>query len=270
MNLHYRSCLLALAMLPTTMAHAQHSDVLVRSDGSKTLVGGAVDLSMEEGGPFFNLDARVFEGVFINPAVPTPPFGYDFERDEPGFYSDSTVPVGQDLAPGADVSLRLDPFSLGSRTDNTFYWDGSGAIDFTPLSTAQPGVAFTFAPSDPSPFATVDGASFLDDHPLFGLTGGAADGVYLARMRLVVEGLAPSDPFYIAWLANSVLIDEDTAEKLEEALEAFEGGGPEPVVRGVNFAFFEEAVEFAEGIPEPSATLLALTAFAGATVIRRR
>ncbi|TWT97854.1 hypothetical protein Pla108_20070 [Botrimarina colliarenosi] len=269
MKLSAQLFLTVLTMLTATSVHAQHADILLRSDGVKALVGGAVDLGAEEGGPFFNLDARVFEGVFINPAAPTPPFGYDFERDEPGFYSDTTVPVGQNLPAGAGVSLMLDPFSLGAGTDTTFYWDGSGAVDFQPLTTTQSGVAFTFAPMAPAPFATVDGTSFLDDHPLFGLSGGAADGVYLARMRLVVDGLEPSDPFYIAWLASSVLVDEETAEQLEGALEAYEQGGPEPIVGGVNFAFFEEAVDFANGIPEPSTALLATSA-CGALLARRK
>lgn len=260
----------AIAMLTATAAQAQHSDILVRSDGTKTLVGGAVDLDMEEGPSTFNLDARVFEGVFINPDVPTPPFGYDFERDEPGFYSDPTVPVGQNLPADADVSLRLDSFSLGGGHDTTFYWDGSGEVDFSPLASAQPGVAFTFAPMAPAPFATVDGTAFLDDHPLFGLTGGAADGVYLARMRVQVGLLEESDPIYITWLANSVLTDEEIAEELEEALEAFEAGGPDPMVGGVNFAFFEEAVEFAETIPEPSSALLLLLSSVGLAVARKR
>lgn len=263
-------CAVALATFTSTATHAQHSDVLVRSDGTTTLIGGAVDLDGEEGGPFFNLDARVFEGVFINPDMPQAPFNYDFERDEPGFYSDSTVSVGGNLASGAAVSLALEPFSIGLGSDTTHYWDGSGEVNFTPLSTAQPGVAFTFAPMAPDPFATVDGSLFLDDHPIFGLTGGAADGVYLARMRVTVDGLAESDPFYIAWLASSALVDEDLAEELEEALEEFEEGGPEPVVGGVNFAFFEEAVEFAEGIPEPASALLLLTACGGLALRRKQ
>lgn len=261
---------LALGWAVCSLAGAQHSDVLLRSDGAKVVIGGAVDLDMEVGGPFFNLDTLHFEGVFINPAAPTPPFGYDFERTEPGFFSAASVPVGQTLPPNADVSLRLTPFSLSSGTDVAFYWDGQGEVDFQPLSTAQPGVDFTFAPRAPAPFAATDGSSFLDDHPLFGLTGGAADGVYLVSPSAAVAGLEESDPFFMVWLASSVLVDEDIAEELEEALELFEAGGAEPIVGGVNFAFFEEAVEFAETIPEPSAVTGALLALAISGLARRR
>lgn len=259
-----------VAMLLTAPLAAGHSDILVRSDGAKVQIGAAVDLSMEEGGPFFDLETSVFEGVLLDPATPTPPFGYDFERDEPGFYSNAAVPVGQNLPATADLTLKLHTFSLPSGTDAAFYWDGVGDVDFVPLSTAQPGVAFTFAPMAPDAFASTDGSSAVDDHPLFGLTGGAADGVYLAQMRLDVEGLATSDPFTMVWLASSALTTESLAEELEEALEAFEEGGSAPVVAGVDFSFFEEAVEFAETIPEPSAGLLLLVGTVALAATRRR
>lgn len=258
----------AAAVLPA--AALAHSDVLVRSDGGSVVIGAAEDLDMEEGGPFFDLDTDVFEGVLINPDMPTSPFDYDFERDEPGFYSDPSVPVGQNLPMGADVALTLRTFTLPSGTDNTFYWDGADEVDFQPLSVAQPSAAFTFAPMSPEPFAMVDDSAFLDDHPLFGLTGGAADGVYLTKMQVEVESLDPSDGFYMVWLANSVLTSEGLAEELEEALELYEEGGPAPVVGGVDFSFFEEAVEYVDQIPEPSTLLLALTAAVGLAAVRRR
>lgn len=257
----------ALAVSCFASVASAHSDVLVREVGGQVAIGAAEDLAGEEGGPNFDLDTTVFEGVFLNPAVPTPPFGYDFERDEPGFYSEPGLAVGNDLPANADMTLSLDLFSLPSGTDSTFYWDGAGAVDFQPVSTAQPGVAFTFAPAQ---FATTDNTSFVDDHPLFGLTGGAADGVYLSRLRLDVDGLATSDPFYMVWLASSVLDSEALAEELEEAIEAFEDGGPAPIVAGTDFSFFEEAVEFADAIPEPSAALLALLALAAPAAARRR
>ncbi|MEQ8847809.1 hypothetical protein [Botrimarina sp.] len=256
----------AAAAAATPSAYA-HSDVLVRSDGARVLIGAASDLDGEEGGPEFDLTTRVFEGVLLNPAAPTPPFGFDFERDEPGFYSQPGLAVGQDLPASAGLALALEPLTISSGTDSVFYWDGAGEVAFEPLSTAQPGVDFTFQPMAPAPFATTDALGAVDDHPLFGLTGGAADGVYLTQVRLAVDGLAPSEPFLMVWLASSVITTEELAESLEESLEAFEEGGPAPIVAGVDFTFFEEAVEFAEGIPEPSAAVLA--AFALAAAARR-
>lgn len=261
--LHILSVAVTAAFATSVSAH---SDVLLRSDGSRVVVGAAEDVDGEEGGPFFDLDTFVFEGVFLNPAIPTPPFGFDFERDEPGFFSGTSVTVGQDLPANADVSLSPAPISLPTGTDSVFYWDGAGEVDFQPLASAQPGVSFAL---DSPTFGSTSAASFLDDHPLFGLTGGAADGVYLASFSAGVEGLEASTPFLTVWLAHTSLVDEATAETLEEALEEYEEGGPEPVVGGVNFAYFEEAVEFAQTVPEPSALLVAgLAAVAG--LARRR
>ncbi len=261
---------LALTGLACVAADATaHSDILLRSMGGKAAIGAADDLSGEEGGPFYDLDAKTFEAVFVNPAMPTPPFGYDFERTEPGFFSAPGLLVGDDLPANADIGLSLSPFSIGGANDLAFYWDGTGQVDFQPLSVAQPGVNFTFAPMGPTPFATTDGSGAVDDHPLFGLTGGAADGVYLVSPVVSVAGLTDSDPFYMVWLASSVLVDDETAEELEGALELYEQGGPDPIVGGVNFAFFEEAVEFVGSIPEPSSALLAMLATAVVGVTRR-
>ncbi|WP_197524948.1 PEP-CTERM sorting domain-containing protein [Botrimarina hoheduenensis] len=254
-------------LLVATNSVYAHSDVLVRDVAGKVAIGAAADLGMEEGGPFFDLETKVFEAVFYNPAAASPPFFYDFERDEPGFFSAPSVPVGTTLPGSADLTLSLEAFSLGGAHDTTFFWDGSGTVDFQPLAAAQPGVAFTFAPAQ---FATTDVFGAVDDHPLFGLTGGAANGVYLSRMRLDVTGLATSDPFYMVWLAHDALVSEDLAEELEGALEAFEEGGPAPVVAGVDFSFYEEAVEFAEGVPEPSSGLLVVLALSALAGISRR
>lgn len=244
-----------------------HSDILLRSIGGKVVVGAAEDLSGEEGGPFYHLDEKVFEGVFLNPATPTPPFGYDFERTEPGFFSAPGLPEGDDLPANAGIALSLSSFSIGAANDVAYYWDGSGEVDFQPLSAAQPGVSFAFGPT---PFAATDGNGAVDDHPLFGLTGGAADGVYLVSPVVSVTGLVDSDPFYMVWLASSVLVDDETAEELEGALELYEEGGPEPIVGGVNFAYFEQAVDFVGSIPEPSTALLAVLATVVVGVTRRR
>ncbi|QDV79851.1 PEP-CTERM sorting domain-containing protein [Botrimarina mediterranea] len=246
---------------------AAHSDILLRADGGQVVVGAAEDLSGEEGGPFYHLDEKVFEGVFLNPTMPTPPFGYDFERTEPGFFSAPGLPEGDDLPANADIALSLSSFSIGAANDLAYYWDGTGEVDFQPLSITQPGVNFAFGPAS---FASTDANSAVDDHPLFGLTSGAADGVYLVSPVVSVAGLADSDPFYMVWLANSVLVDDVTAEELEGALEAYEEGGPEPIVGGVNFAFFEEAVEYVGAIPEPSTALLAMLAASLVGVTRRR
>ncbi|MEO1497261.1 MAG: hypothetical protein AAFV43_08940 [Planctomycetota bacterium] len=257
------------AMVCVSSAAMAHSDVLVRSSGGQTVLGAAEDLDAEEGGPFFDLETKAFEIVLLNPALPNLAFSYDFERDEPGFFSAPAVPVGDALPANAGLTLTPSAFSigLGSGNDTVFYWDGTGAVDFEALSTAQPGVSFEAGILTP---LVTDGAGSIDNHPLFGLDGGAADGVYLSSYTVTVDGLDASAPIYFVALADSTLTLEDDAELVEEALEEFEEGNiAAPIVGGVDYTFYEEAVEFAEGIPEPSAVLIALVATVGFASRRR-
>ena len=265
--MRFLSCFFAVALTAMlTQSASAHSDVLVRADAGKVVIGAAEDLDAEEGGPFFDLDTNVFEGILINPAVASPPFFPDFERDEPGFFTSPSVPIGQNLPANTLLTLNPSAFSAGNGNDTVHYWDGTGAVNFTPLSVAQPGVTFNAFPDDP---LQTDGASSLDGHPIWGLAGGAADGVYLTAYTISVPGLQTSDPFYMAWLAETDLVLEDDAEAVEEALEELEENGTPAIVGGIDYSFFEEAVEFAEGIPEPTTAVLAVLAL-GAFAARRR
>ena len=56
------------------------------------------------------------------------------------------------------------------------------------------------------------------------------------------------------FLADALLVDEDAAEELEEALEAGDF-----IVHGKDFRFFEEAVEYVQStvaVPEPGSLVL--------------
>lgn len=264
-NLFY--LFVAAALMPA--AANAHSDILLRGDSGQVVIGAAEDLDGEEGGPFFELGETVFEGVFLAPAAPIPPFFFDFQRDEPGFFSAPGVPVGDPLPADAAISWTQPLVGIGNGAgfDSTFYWDGTGEVDFQPLSTEQPGVSLDIVELDP---LGTDEFGAIDNHPLFGLTAGAADGVYLSAVSVGVEGLDPSDPFFMVWLADGLIGDEDTAETLEGLIEEFEEGGPEPVIGGKNFAFYEEAVEFADGIPEPSSAVLMAGLALSALAARRR
>ena len=109
-----------------------------------------------------------------------------------------------------------------------------------PLTTAQPRVELTI---DPSPIGNVGSSGGGDLHPAFKLDisgpGVPADGVYLIAPTVLVAGLEESQRFYMLFLADALLTDDEAAEELEEA---FEQG--QTVVHGKDFAFFEEAVEF--------------------------
>lgn len=255
---------LVLISAAASVASAQHSDILLRSDGTRVLIGAASEIGEPE--ESFDLETNVFEGVFIpnGSMIPNTP---DLVRDEPGFFSSPAATVGLDLPANADVSVAFQPFALPGGVDSVFFWDGQSAEpEFEPLTTAQPSVTFSLGAS---PFGATAGDSSIDEHPDFGLSGPAEDGAYLISLTATVGDLNASAPFYMVWFVDQLITNEDDAESLEEAFEAFEEGGPEPMLGTKSVAFFEEAVEFAEGIPEPSTVLLlAATMMAGA-VMRR-
>lgn len=278
------SCLVAAAALSTiSELRAQHSDVLLANVGGQVAVGAAADID----GPdeLFDLDTRVFESVMIHGFAPPTPA--DYETTEPGFFALHAVDdagalagLGASALPGgASVSGNLPSFTVNGGSDTLFYWDGAGAVDFQPISTAQPGVAFAFSPPA---FGTTGANGDLDDHPVFqvNLAGGGvpADGVYLISPTVDVTGLATSGNFFIVSLIDALLETEDEAELVEAALEAFEEGAPDAIVDfsgGVikDFAFYEEAVEWVEGnlvVPEPSALALGCCGVVAAAGVRRR
>lgn len=228
-----------------------HSDIFLAEVGGQVAVGAAADLDGLEGGPFYDLETRVFEGVMV--AGGTPPFFFDYQRAEPGFNAapTSVVAGSNPLPANAAASLAFAPVTLAGQSSQLFYWDGTGAVDFQPV--ISPPVSAVDNPN----FGTTGGSGGMDEHPLFAInTPGIsipADGVYVMGLSASVAGLTDSTPFAIVWLVDQLLVDDDAAEELEGLLEAFEGGGDEPVFGGKNFAFYEEGVEFvAESIPEPT------------------
>ncbi len=201
-------------------------------------VGGANEL--ESASPFFDLDTKVFESVLVT-GFPLPLV--DYGRGEPGFFA---LPAGSpDFPAGASalvgttaVSVNLPSFTVGVETDTLFYWDGSGAVDFQPVSATQPGVALSI---DPSPFSDLTGADgFLHFHAAFELDNGGAgvpaDGVYPAAPTVSVAGMTESKPFYLVLLADQLLVDDDAAEGLEET---FAAGGTFYEAVGKDFGFDE-------------------------------
>lgn len=218
-----------------------HSDVFLAARNGRVAVGGANELgTIDEN---FDLDTRVFEGVMI---AGFPPFSpADYGRDEPGFNAlpaaDPALPAGAvALPPSAAVSLNLLPFTVGSSTHSLFYWNGSGAVNFQPTTTVQPAITLSV---DPNPLGNTGLSGGLDLHPSFKLDNGGAgipaDGVYLISPTATVSGLTDSDRFYMLWLVDSLMVDEEAADEFEESLEI-----GQTVVHGKDFAFFEQAVEF--------------------------
>ena len=247
-----------------TVSWAQHSDVFVTNVAGTATIGGANDLGTVD--EHFDLTTHVFEGVMIPDFPPFDPA--DYGRDEPGFHAEPAsslaFPVGASALPGsAAVTVNLPSFTVAGNTDTLFYWDGSGAADFQPISPAQPGVSLVF---DPNPIGSTGAGGGLETHPVFELDNGGAgvpaDGVYLIGPTVSVAGLTDSQPFYMVWLVDALLVDEDAAEELEEALEMGQF-----VVHGKDFEFFEIAVDYVHenlaNVPEPSTALLSAMAMVG-------
>ncbi|MBA4105710.1 MAG: hypothetical protein C0485_08120 [Pirellula sp.] len=271
----------AMFAVHASMAFA-HSDALLVSVGGQVVVGTAEDID----GPneAYALDAGLFESILR--AGFAPPTPADYEGDEPGFFglhgvndADDLAALGASALPaGAAVSGNLTPFIVNGQLDSLFYWDGAGAVDFKPIAIAQAGVTFAF---QPTAFGSTGANGDVDDHPIYQINAAAgtpADGVYLIAPQISVVGLAASKPFYMAFLVDALIEDEDDLELIEAALEGFEEGAPDALVDfggGVtkDFAFYEEGVEWIESnlvVPEPTSCALAVIGFATAGAFRRR
>ncbi len=247
-----------------------HSGIFVTDVDGQVTVGDAYPNDA-----VFNTTSKVFGRIMFTGYPPYAP--QDYGADHPGFFALGDglagMPAGASALPGeADVSLNLPSFAVGSHSDTLFYWDGSGAVEFQPMSTAQPDVTLTVDPNNPLYTTAANGA--LHVHPAFGLddggTGVPADGVYLISPTMSVEGLVESDSFYILWLVDSLITDEETAEEVDESLEA-----GQMTVLGKDFSFFPEAVEYVRQnlvVPEPSSFLLSMFAAFGTfgLFVRRR
>lgn len=247
-----------------------HTDIFITQVSGQVAVGGAHDLGeMDES---FDLTTQVFVGVMYANFPPFDPA--DYGRDEPGFFalsnSSPAFPAGATALPAnSAISLTLSPFIFGGNLDALFYWNGIGPIDFQPISVAQPGVALAI---DPNPIVTTNANGAFHAHAVFELDNGAAgvpaDGVYLIGPVASAAGLADSQRFYMLWLVDALLDDEEAAEGLEELLD--EG---DTMYLGKDFGFFPAAVAFVEStvVPEPSTGIFLLaTMFGYAMTARRR
>jgi hypothetical protein len=246
-----------------------HSDVFLAQVSGQVAVGGANELGTVEEN--YDLTTQVFEGVMISNFPPFDPA--DYGRDEPGF--DALASGSLLLPPGASalpanspVTINIAPFKLGNTSSPLYYWNGTGAVNFLPIKATQPGVAMAL---DPNPIGTTSASGALHEHPAFTLDNGAAgvpaDGVYLISPTASVPGLAESQHFYMLWLVDALLDDEEAAEGLEDTF-----ANNQTVYLGKDFAFFPAAIEYVETnlVPEPATGSLGLAALVGLIATARR
>lgn len=257
------SCNLALA----------HSGIFVTDVDGQVTVGDARPPLSE-----FNTTTRVFGKVmYANYAPYGIPLG-DYGSNHPGFFalgSDGAgMPAGASALPGgADVSLNINEFAIGADSDAMFYWDGSGAVDFQPITTTQPEVVLGMDPHSPLDPTYENGAMHRHPDSTLDVDGvGVPDnGVYMISPTISVDGLEDSDPFYVLWLVDDLVQNADDLNAVVAALEA-----GQTTVLGKDFGFFPEAMEYVRlnmVVPEPTSALLGLMALAGMSggmSVRRR
>lgn len=200
-----RSILLAATVgIVATDAKAQHIDILVARDATGTkLVSGAADISNGN----YTVGPRVFGADFGEDPM-LPHLGSD-----PG-YNAVANPTGGIALPGSTpLSFGFKTITIGSTTSNLFFWDGTGAVNFTAVPAG-----YSFTASKSGGFSsTVTGTAtnvagfninttgsngFLHKHLDFqidGNGGNPADGIYLVSQQFHMSGMVSSDPIFLVF-----------------------------------------------------------------------
>jgi hypothetical protein len=242
-------------------------DVYLANVGGQVGIGSAAHTSPSDP----DLATRVFARVMV-PGFP--PFNpADYGLDEPGYFAlpagDAEIPPGASALPGnANVTVSLLPFTVSGNTASLFFWNGSGAVNFQPIS--QPGVTMVI---DPNPIGSTGATGGADIHPAYRLDNGgagiAADGVYLTSGAVSVTGLTASPRVFFLHLADALVTNEDDANQLSDGLDS-----GETMFKGKDFGFFLQAQDYVQNnlVPEPSSFSVAVVTITvlGGSVRRRR
>jgi hypothetical protein len=242
-------------------------DVYLANVGGQVGIGSAAHTSPSDP----DLDTRVFSRVMVPGFPPFSPA--DYGLDEPGYFAlpagDAEIPPGALALPGnANVTVNLVPFTVSGNAANLFFWNGSGAVNFQPVS--QPGVTMVI---DPNPIGSTGATGGADIHPAYRLdnsgAGIPADGVYLTSGTVSVTGLVNSPRIFYLHLADALVTDEDDAGTLTDNLEM-----GDTLFKGKDFGFFLQAQGYVQNnlVPEPSCLSLAIVTIAvlGGSARRRR
>jgi hypothetical protein len=239
------------------------TDMFLTNIGSRVTIGG-----IDDEDPVPDLSTQVFLGV-MTPNFPPPPF-VDYGHNDPGFFAqlstaDPNYPAGAAALPAnADVTVNFPSFAVGGQMDKLFYWDGSGAVNFQPITSVQPGYAIGIFGDNPIGQTDVNG--MIHNHPTWSLDNGGAgtpaDGVYLSAPTVSVAGIDDSKNFFIVWVVDHLIPDDDAAGELEDALD----NEQPPIVAGKDFTYVNQAVSYVQNnlaVPEPSSLALVGMMFLG-------
>jgi hypothetical protein len=204
-----RKLLLLAVLLVPGFAQAQHVDILAALNPAGTqLVSGTAALSSGT----YTVGQSVFGAEFgEDPGLP-------FLASEPGYNAVSNPTGGLPLPDDAALNFNFKAMSIAANTSNLYYWDGSGAVNFTPATgqsfTASKAGGFSATVSgeanDIAGFTinATDLNGFIHRHLDFQLNGpGGNDpavGIYLVAQEFTMPGLsAPgvlnSEPFFLVF-----------------------------------------------------------------------
>ena len=238
---------------PTVRALATDTDAFVTNVAGQVTIGGANNL--EEADESFDLTTKVFYTPMVPNPNPLDPVPKDYGYDDPGFFGLGSTriadfPAGTSPLPaGANVTVNFPSFTVAGHTDKLFYWNGVGAVNFQPISTAQPGYAIAVGAN---PVGTTSNTSPTDygalhQHPGFTLDNGGpgtpADGVYLNAANISVPGLADSKNYYYVWVIDSLIDDGDKADDLRNQLLTHVNP---PIEEGKDFTFVNTAIGYVQ------------------------
>lgn len=210
----------AMIAAPFASASEEHADILVGAQNGKL-----VTLAEDPAENFFL--SQVYEGEM--PAA-------SYFTDDPGFNNDESddFPAGiATLTPDTALNFNIKAVAPigGGTAANLFFWDGSGAAAFTPVSDGTTLTVSKATGPTSSLTAVADGSAndvsgftmdttsstgklhkHIDFFMLDSIGGidSIADGLYVLPLELTQSELDNSDPFFIVFATDG--IDESVHE----------------------------------------------------------
>lgn len=210
----WRRMLVAAALAMPGAAVAQHSDVLLQRGGNKIVTGSANFTEFS-----WTIGARVFARDFDG----------DYLIDNPGYNALSSsspfLPMGYSALPASSpVGWDFLPMKIEDTVANLMYWNGSdtnaNGVDVADVMFDQ-AAGYSLSIHGAGGLAAADGSARLlpgttlvmtdssgaiHSHRAYHLDDGdmnagtnPADGIYVIALRVRMETLQNSDPFYLVF-----------------------------------------------------------------------